>query len=88
MRNIYEKAVLLMNPNDIDFHETDLYLKVNKTSQALVNEYDFKNNVTRFTSNIPPHVQWYDIPFAYLPGWDPKNRWPNNEQLQSKKTEG
>ena len=67
MKNIYELAKQKMNSEDIDHHESDLYLKVNEVSKRLVNEYDFKNNVTTFISNIEPHVPWYDIPFAYAP---------------------
>ena len=73
MRNIYEKAIETMLPEDIDYHESDLYLKVNKQSNELIKNYDFRNNVTMFISAIPPYVYWYDIPFAYLPYWERKN---------------
>lgn len=94
MKNIYEQAILSMDPNDIDHHETDLYLRVNEQSKKLVNEYDYKNIVETFISNIPPFVLWYDIPFAYIPGWYPENRYPNTEidkeiaNKYFKKTEG
>ena len=39
-------------------------------------QYDFKNLVETFVSNIEPHLLWYDIPFAYIPGWKKENRWP------------
>ena len=76
MMNIYEQALKIMLPGEIDHHETDLYLLVNERSRKLVEQYDYKNLVERFISNIEPHVLWYDIPFAYLPGWEEKNRWP------------
>ena len=81
MKNIYEKALQCMKPDEIDHHETDLYLLVNETSKALVNEYDYKNLVTVFISNIEPRVPWYEIPFAYSPGWKKENRWPYNSPL-------
>lgn len=84
MRNIYEEAVKTMLPEDIDYHETDLYLRVNEQSKKLVSEYDFKNIVETFISNIPPHVLWFDIPFAYSPGWKKENRWPYNSPLFKK----
>lgn len=65
MINIYELAKQKMNPEDIDHHESDLYLKQNEVSRKLVEDYDYKNQVTTFISNIEPHVPWYDIPFAY-----------------------
>lgn len=77
MRNIYAEAIRIMNPEQIDHHETDLYLMVTKESKELVNRYDFKSNVKTFVSAIAPHVLWYEIPFAYTPGWtrDEKTGW-------------
>lgn len=75
MRNIYEKAVEFMQPEDIDHHETDLYLKANDISSKLLKDYEFRSNCKLFRSQIDNKL-WYDIPFAYTPGWNPKNRWP------------
>lgn len=59
---IHAKAKLLMKPEDIDTHESDLYLRVNPISRKLVGEYEYKNFVTTFIDNID-HELWYDIPF-------------------------
>lgn len=64
MLNIYDRAVETMEAKDIDHHYSDLYLRVNEKSRALVAEYDYKNLVETFTDQID-HVLWYDIPFAY-----------------------
>lgn len=56
-----------------DHHETDLYLPVNEETKALIVAYRFRENVTTFTSQIDGK-QWYDIPFAYLPAWERKER--------------
>ena len=69
MRNIFEEAVKTMKPEQIDHHQTDLYLMVTSESRELVKQYDFRASVTTFVSSIAPHVLWYDIPFAYTPGW-------------------
>jgi hypothetical protein len=61
---IYVKAVQQMQAADIDHHESDLYLRKNENSTKLVNEYEFKQNVTTFRDNID-HVLWYEIPFQY-----------------------
>ena len=70
MRNIYEEALKTIPLEQIDHHETDLYLMVTEQSKKLVKEYDFKFNVETFVSAIAPHVLWFDIPFAYSPGWN------------------
>ena len=62
--DIYHQALQKMAPDEIDHHESDLYLKKNKVSDELISNYDFKNNVTIFRDRIDG-VLWYDIPFAY-----------------------
>lgn len=73
MTNIYEEAVRSMNPEDIANWQTDLYLKVTPESRRLVEKYDYKNLVETFIDNID-HELWYDIPFAYTPGWEGRGR--------------
>ena len=68
MKNIYEEAVKAMKPEDIANWQTDLYLRVTPESKRLVEDYDYKNIVETFIDNID-HEVWYDIPFAYTPGW-------------------
>lgn len=55
-----------MEPEDIDHHDSDLYLKVNDTSRMIVSNA-MKNiaHVDTFISNIEPHVPWFDIWWAY-----------------------
>lgn len=52
-------------------HESDLYVPVNEITKKIVEEYQFRGNVSTFVSNIDGKL-WYDIPFAYLPYWDKK----------------
>ena len=61
---LYNKAVETMEARDIDHHYSDLYLRVNKISRDLVNNYEYKNQVETFIDQID-HVLWFDIPFAY-----------------------
>lgn len=69
MIDIYGEALKRMNPNDIDHHCSDLYLRVNAISDELVKQYDYKSHITTFVDQID-HVLWYEIPFAYYgPGW-------------------
>ena len=68
--SIYNEAVKIMSPEQIDGHESDLYLMVTPESKKLVADYEYKFSVKTFVSAIAPHVLWYDIPFAYAPYWD------------------
>ena len=68
---LYEKALATLPHDEIDHHESDLYLKHSKKSLSLLAEYEYKNNVKPFTSPID-HAVWYDIPFAYDPFWQEK----------------
>ena len=68
-KTIYKKAVALLAKEEIDNHESDLYLKKTEISFKLIKEYKFKSSVREFYSNID-HQLWYDIPFAYDPFWE------------------
>ena len=71
MRNIYEQAVATLPADHIDHHNygSDLYIKKTPESAKLIAEYEFKENVTTFRSQIDGCI-WYDIPFAYTPYWE------------------
>lgn len=53
-----------MKENEIDNHESDLYVLKNEVSTKFIESYEFKSNVTTFIDEID-NVQWYDFPFAY-----------------------
>jgi hypothetical protein len=53
---------------EIDNHESDLYIKVTPSTRQIVDDYQFKGNVTTFTSQVDG-CQWFDIPFAFKPWW-------------------
>ena len=63
---LYQAAVEQMPPEHIDHtsFNSDLYLKVTPISEALIANYEYKNQVHIFRDNID-HVPWYDIPFGY-----------------------
>lgn len=48
-------------------HESDLYVYVNSVTKQIVNNYQFKCNVTTFTSKVDGKLM-YEIPFAYPKG--------------------
>lgn len=49
---------------EVGSHYSDLYVKVTPVSTEIVNQYEYKKNVTTFVSQIDGTL-WYDIPFAY-----------------------
>ena len=62
--NIYTQVIELEIEHD--HHCSDLYIPVNDQTIDLINNYEFKCNVTRFISQIDGK-QWFDIPFSYYP---------------------
>jgi hypothetical protein len=54
-------------------HESDLYIPVTDETRALIAAYRFKENVTTFINNLDGKL-WYDVPFAFLPYWEAKQR--------------
>jgi len=48
---------------ELDSHESDLYVKNSKEARYIIAGYEFRQNVTRFRSQIDNEI-WLDIPFA------------------------
>lgn len=71
MTNIYKRAIAAGIPTEN--HCSDLYLPVTEETRRLVREYDHKKNVTAFRSQCDGRI-WYDIPFAYSPFWEAKQK--------------
>lgn len=71
-KTLLYKARLSMKPEEIATQESsgsDLFLKVTPISTALIEEYDFKDNVKKFRDAID-HEPWYDIPFGNTDWWE------------------
>lgn len=64
----YKYAAAYMDPEHIGHHCTDLYLKVNDESRAIVGALDNDALLSTFRSNIDGAI-WYELPFCYIPGW-------------------
>lgn len=63
---------------EIDHHCSDLYTPVNEVTKKLIENYEFKENVRTFI-NANDKKEWFDIPFAYNPYWENKEKELNNE---------
>lgn len=62
----YNKCKEVLTEKQIANWCSDLYIIKNDITTALVNDYEFKQNVKTFIDNID-HVPWYEIPFEYTP---------------------
>lgn len=62
---IYQQLLELgMKKEELSSYCSDLYVKKNAISDEFVKNYEFKNSVRTFKSQIDGKV-WYDIPLAY-----------------------
>lgn len=58
-------------------HESDLYFRACPESAEILARHPLqKANATRFTNEAEPHKgeRWVDVPFAYAPFWDRKQK--------------
>jgi len=65
MSSIYEKMKQL--DVEINSWQSDMYVPVTPETKAVVEKYEFKQNVSTFRSE---GKFWYDIPFSYNPFWN------------------
>lgn len=68
----YEYARAYMDPEHIEHHESDLYLRVNDVSRVIVGALDNTALLSTFRSWIDSSV-WYELPFCYMPFWERLN---------------
>lgn len=63
---IHEIAALLLPPEHIDHHASDLYIKVTPQANNIIKRLQPKSLLSKFIDNIE-RVYWYDLPFCYNP---------------------
>lgn len=64
----YKYARAYMNPEHIEHHASDLYLKVDDVSRVIVGALDNTALLETFTS-WEDGTHWYELPFCYLPAF-------------------
>lgn len=64
--SIYDK--MIENGIECSNHYSDLYVPVNPVTIEMLKQYEFKEDVRVFTSNIDGKAM-FNIPFAYKPYW-------------------
>lgn len=65
---VWEIASANMEPEHIDHHETDLYLRISDVSRVIIGALNNTALLSTFTSWIDG-TRWYELPFCYIPGW-------------------
>lgn len=63
---IHERLAEVLSDEEMAHWCSDLYAKVTPESSKIIQEYQFKHHVQRFTDQITG-MPWYDIPFCYNP---------------------
>ena len=60
--------------DDIDHHESDLYVRVTPTTKEIVTNYckDTDSAMPKTFIDQIDNERWYDIPFMYTPYWEKK----------------
>ena len=65
---VYAVAIATLPARDIDFHNSDLYLKRTPEADAIIARLE--NKVLLSTFRDPDGVAWYDLPFCFIPFWE------------------
>ena len=66
MTDIYRAAKRKMNQYDIAHSQSDLFLRKNAVSIALIKRFDYRECVREFIDDVDGDV-WFEIFFAYVP---------------------
>ena len=65
---IYAVALVTLPAEDIDHHNSDLYLRRTPAAVALVSRLENKAILSVFRD--PDGVAWYELPFCFTPYWE------------------
>ena len=66
---VYAVAVATLPAEDINHHNSDLYLKCTPAAKAIIDRLENKALLSTFRSNIDG-AMWYDLPFCFTPYWE------------------
>lgn len=71
--DVYAVALATLPPEDIDHHASDLYLRKNPKSTAIIKRLENKALLSTFRD--PDGVIWYELPFCFIPFWENPEKW-------------
>jgi hypothetical protein len=60
----------------IDNHESDLYFPKTPATEAILARHPDKKAIATIFHHSGNGATWFDVPFAYLPYWEAKGRYP------------
>lgn len=58
----------------VEGHYSDMYVPDTPQVREIIHTHDVRVHYTSFPSNVAPHEQWLDIPFAFMPYWEAKQK--------------
>lgn len=70
---IYAAAVATLPAEDIDHHNSDLYLRRTPEAKALVDRLENKALLSTFRD--PSGAVWYDLLFCFAPYWETPSKY-------------
>jgi len=71
IKDIYEELKNRGIP--ISSYNSDLYVVVTNETKEIIDNYEFKYNVTKFVDSVDGLLK-YDIPFAFNPYWERREK--------------
>lgn len=70
--DFYKVAIKELPAEDIDHHESDLYIRKTPKSTELIKKLTTDSLLSTFRDQIDNDI-WYELPFCYDPFWQSKN---------------
>lgn len=72
MPSFYETIKKLIPKDELDHHESDLYVRDSELARTIIRQFG-KTDGTTFISRVDGK-KWHDLPFAYEPFWNKKRK--------------
>lgn len=71
-KSLYSEIVSAGQP--VDNHYSDLYFPVNEKTTAILASFPESWSIAKCFKNQIDGATWYDVPFAFLPYWEAKQK--------------
>ena len=70
---LYNALVAAMPADQIDHHESDLYVKCTDVSMKIIWEAELSSVMKSTFVDQITHTLWYDLAFCYSPYWEERS---------------
>lgn len=84
--NIYSVLVKELPAEDIDHHDSDLYVRKTPKSTEIINRLTTKSLLSTFKDNIDGDI-WYELPFCFSPHFQKEGLRKSGKKLNEEKEE-